>query len=262
MMRTRLAEGLDGRGDDVPLHPQVKALARRARPGRRSAHGELSPVDARDAVQGPHRLRPARGGRPGRRPRWCPGPSTCRSACTRPADGHRGRRAAPPLAPRRRVGDRRPRHRRRHRPRAGQPLGRRRRVGRLPPGAGAPRARPPSTTALVALTWAVENAELLGVDASRSRSVATRRAGTSPPLLCLRVRDEFGPDIDFQLLVYPVTDCTLSHPSMDENAEGYFLTKDTMVWFVGHYLGGASTRRTRRCHRSTPTRSRASRRRW
>jgi acetyl esterase len=24
---------------------------------------------------------------------------------------------------------------------------------------------------------------------------------------------------------------------MDENAEGYFLTKDSMVWFVGHYLG-------------------------
>ncbi|MGH9084374.1 MAG: alpha/beta hydrolase fold domain-containing protein, partial [Acidimicrobiales bacterium] len=47
---------------------------------------------------------------------------------------------------------------------------------------------------------------------------------------------EFGPDIDFQLLVYPVTDLTMSHPSIDENAEGYFLTKRSMEWFIANYL--------------------------
>jgi acetyl esterase len=92
--------------------------------------------------------------------------------------------------------------------------------------------------ALVALTWAVENAELLGVDAGRVAVGGDSAGGNLAAVLCQRVRDEFGPDIDFQLLVYPVIDCTLSHPSIDENAEGYFLTKDTMVWFVGHYLGG------------------------
>jgi acetyl esterase len=91
--------------------------------------------------------------------------------------------------------------------------------------------------ALVALTWAVENAELLGVDAGKVAVGGDSAGGNLAAALCLRVRDEFGPDIDFQLLVYPVTDCTLSHPSIDENAEGYFLTKDTMAWFVGHYLG-------------------------
>ena len=30
---------------------------------------------------------------------------------------------------------------------------------------------------------------------------------------------------------------TLSHPSIDENAEGYFLTKETMVWFRANYMG-------------------------
>jgi acetyl esterase len=55
--------------------------------------------------------------------------------------------------------------------------------------------------------------------------------------VCQRVRDEFGPEIDFQLLVYPVTDLTLGHPSIDENAEGYFLTKASMEWFVDCYLG-------------------------
>jgi acetyl esterase len=38
--------------------------------------------------------------------------------------------------------------------------------------------------------------------------------------------------------VYPAVDLTISHPSIDENAEGYLLTKAGMEWFVGHYLGG------------------------
>src|SRR3546814_18677843 len=61
--------------------------------------------------------------------------------------------------------------------------------------------------------------------------------GNLAALVCQRMRDEFGPAIEFQLLVYPVTDCTLSHPSIEENAEGYFLTKATMQWLCAHYLG-------------------------
>jgi acetyl esterase len=92
---------------------------------------------------------------------------------------------------------------------------------------------------LTALTWTVENFELLGIDASKVAVGGDSAGGNLAALLCQRVRAEFGPDIDFQLLVYPVTDLTLSHPSVDENAEGYFLTKATMEWFVGHYLGDA-----------------------
>lgn len=105
---------------------------------------------------------------------------------------------------------------------------------RLAPECPAPAAL---DDALAALTWAVENAELLGVDASRVAVGGDSAGGNLAAALCQKVRDEFGPDIDFQLLVYPVVDCTLGHPSIEENAEGYFLTKDTMVWFVGHYLG-------------------------
>jgi acetyl esterase len=90
---------------------------------------------------------------------------------------------------------------------------------------------------LAVLMWTVENAELLGVDASRVAVGGDSAGGNLAALVCQRVRDEFGPDIDFQLLVYPVTDLTLGHPSVDENAEGYFLTKRSMEWFVGHYLG-------------------------
>lgn len=90
---------------------------------------------------------------------------------------------------------------------------------------------------MAALMWTVENAEMLGVDATKVAVGGDSAGGNLAALVCQRSRDEFGPDIDFQLLVYPVTDLTLGHPSMDENAEGYFLTKDAMVWFADHYLG-------------------------
>jgi acetyl esterase len=46
------------------------------------------------------------------------------------------------------------------------------------------------------------------------------------------------PELAAQLLLYPVTDMVTHHPSIDENAEGYFLTRDDMEWFHGHYMGG------------------------
>ena len=50
-------------------------------------------------------------------------------------------------------------------------------------------------------------------------------------------RDGDGPAIRFQLLVYPVTDHEFTSMSMEENATGYYLTRDAMRWFYGHYLG-------------------------
>ena len=89
-----------------------------------------------------------------------------------------------------------------------------------------------------ALTWVVENAELLGASAEKLAVGGDSAGGNLAALLCHRVRDEFGPEIDFQVLVYPVTDLTLSHPSIEENAEGYFLTRSSMEWLTECYLGG------------------------
>jgi acetyl esterase len=40
-----------------------------------------------------------------------------------------------------------------------------------------------------------------------------------------------------QLLIYPAVDAEGEYPSRVENAKGYFLEKDTMDWFYGHYAG-------------------------
>lgn len=105
----------------------------------------------------------------------------------------------------------------------------------------APEHRAPAALddCMTALAWTVENFELLGVDASKVAVGGDSAGGNLAALVCQRVRAEFGPEIDFQLLVYPATDLTMSYPSIDENAEGYFLTKASMEWFTQHYLGDA-----------------------
>ncbi|GAA0197202.1 alpha/beta hydrolase [Haladaptatus pallidirubidus] len=44
------------------------------------------------------------------------------------------------------------------------------------------------------------------------------------------------PEIDHQLLLYPVTNHAYDTKSYDENADKFFLTGRGMVWFWNHYL--------------------------
>jgi acetyl esterase len=87
-----------------------------------------------------------------------------------------------------------------------------------------------------ALRWVVDNAGELGVDPERLAIGGDSAGGNLAAVLAQRLRDT-GPPIRFQLLIYPATDMTMSYPSVDENAEGYFLTKAAMIWFGGNYLG-------------------------
>lgn len=45
-----------------------------------------------------------------------------------------------------------------------------------------------------------------------------------------------APDIDRQLLLYPVTDHAYDTESYETNRERYFLTRRAMVWFWNHYF--------------------------
>jgi acetyl esterase len=90
---------------------------------------------------------------------------------------------------------------------------------------------------LAATRWAVMNAGALNADTSRVVVAGDSAGGNLAAVVALRARDEDGPKIHAQLLIYPVTDYhTPGTPSMQENAEGYGLTKAGMEWFWGHYL--------------------------
>jgi acetyl esterase len=90
--------------------------------------------------------------------------------------------------------------------------------------------------ALAAVRWVADNAAELGVDPARLAVGGDSAGGNLAAVVSQQLRDS-GPAIAFQLLVYPVTDAKLILPSIDENAVGYFLEKETMEWFRGHYLG-------------------------
>jgi cation diffusion facilitator CzcD-associated flavoprotein CzcO/acetyl esterase/lipase len=63
--------------------------------------------------------------------------------------------------------------------------------------------------------------------------------GNIAAVTCQLARDRGGPQISGQLLVCPVTDCTVDRPSYNDNAEGYFLTRSLMDWFWDLYCSPA-----------------------
>ena len=90
---------------------------------------------------------------------------------------------------------------------------------------------------LAATRWVAAHAVEIGADASRLAVAGDSAGGTMAAVTALRARDDGGPMVRAQLLLYPVTDhVSVQRPSYDERASGYGLTRDAMVWFWGHYL--------------------------
>jgi acetyl esterase len=88
-----------------------------------------------------------------------------------------------------------------------------------------------------ATKWAAANAEAIGAGAGLA--VAGESAGGTLATVVAQLANEAAvgaPDIDHQLLLYPVTDHSYDRPSYETNREGYFLTRRAMVWFWNHYL--------------------------
>ncbi len=90
--------------------------------------------------------------------------------------------------------------------------------------------------AVAAIRWVVDNAGDLDIDPARLAVGGDSAGGNLAAVAALELAAGDGPDVRFQLLIYPVTDGTMAHPSIDENAEGYFLTKATMAWFWQQYV--------------------------
>ena len=60
--------------------------------------------------------------------------------------------------------------------------------------------------------------------------------GNLATVAALHARDHGGPEIAFQMLIYPGTDQRGEHPSVTRNGEGYLLTKKAMDYFQAQYL--------------------------
>jgi acetyl esterase len=95
----------------------------------------------------------------------------------------------------------------------------------------------PLDDAVTATAWAHANAASLGCDPDRV-AVGGDSAGAN---LAAVVANMAVAPLQFQLLVYPVTDAHCDSPTFIENGDGYFLTAKGMRWFAAHYLSGGGS---------------------
>jgi cation diffusion facilitator CzcD-associated flavoprotein CzcO/acetyl esterase/lipase len=89
--------------------------------------------------------------------------------------------------------------------------------------------------AYAALRWVGENAAALGGMPGKLVVVGWSAGGNLAAVAAQRARDEGAPKLAGQLLITPVIDGSMVWPSMNENAEGFALTKPLMDWFWNHY---------------------------
>jgi acetyl esterase len=91
---------------------------------------------------------------------------------------------------------------------------------------------------LAAFDWVRQHAGDLGFDVDRIAVGGDSAGGNLAIVTALARRGR----VAFQLLVYPVTDLTMTSESYQANGEGYLLTADTMRWFAEHYTTDAEQR--------------------
>ena len=91
-----------------------------------------------------------------------------------------------------------------------------------------------------ATKWVVENASSINVDPHGIAVGGDSAGGNLAAVVSLMARERGGPPLAFQLMVYPVTDRDFRTDSYQRNAEGYLLTRESMVWYWDQYLGEAS----------------------
>ncbi len=90
--------------------------------------------------------------------------------------------------------------------------------------------------AYAATKWVAEHGGDIGVDGGRLAVVGNSVGGNMAAVVSLMAKDKGGPTIRFQALMWPVTNADFDTASYLEFADGYFLTRNMMMWFWDSYL--------------------------
>jgi acetyl esterase len=90
---------------------------------------------------------------------------------------------------------------------------------------------------LAATRWVADHVAELGGDPAKIVVGGDSAGGNLAAAIALTTR-ETGPTLAAQFLIYPGVDFVEDgdYPSRIDNAEGYYLTAEEMLWFRGHYL--------------------------
>ncbi len=105
----------------------------------------------------------------------------------------------------------------------------------------APESRFPAAVddAIAALRHVSRRGRDLGIDTTRIAAAGDSAGGTLVAVAALHARDNDGPRMKLQVLLYPVTDLALTSPSYRTLGQGYLLTYERMLYFRERYLRGA-----------------------
>jgi acetyl esterase len=99
--------------------------------------------------------------------------------------------------------------------------------------------------AYAATRYIADHAAEFGIDPQRLAVGGDSSGGNLAAVVTMIAREKGGPKIAFQLLVYPAVDATDDHrPSMVQYAEGHFLTRPLMDYFLRLYFPKPEDRRT------------------
>jgi acetyl esterase len=93
-----------------------------------------------------------------------------------------------------------------------------------------------------ALRWVAAHAGDYGADPGRLAIVGSSAGGNLAASACLRARDENGPHVALQVLLYPVLDSGMTARSHKINGTGYFLTAAQMRFYWHKYVPDAEQR--------------------
>lgn len=87
-----------------------------------------------------------------------------------------------------------------------------------------------------ALAWVVEHAAEIGGDPKRIAIGGDSAGGSLTAVVGLLARDHKLTRLTCQLLAYPATAAYADMPSHFKNAKGYFLERETILWFHESYI--------------------------
>ena len=97
--------------------------------------------------------------------------------------------------------------------------------------------------AYAATKWVSDHGNEIGVDGRRLAVVGNSVGGNMAAVVSLMAKDKGGPAIRLQTLMWPVTDADFDTESYKEFSDGYFLTRNMMIWFWDNYLKDPAQRR-------------------
>jgi acetyl esterase len=96
--------------------------------------------------------------------------------------------------------------------------------------------------AIAATAWICAQAASLGIDPQRIAVGGDSAGGNLASVVAIAARDQAGPKLAGQILIYASADMTAETESHRQFRDGYMLTQAVMQYFRGHYLNSDADR--------------------